>query len=155
MWRQPTTDDFRDAILEDEMAAYGSASIADGKDLATGGNVVEKAMSNAVGTFRAALRSGYTGIMGVKGTLPEDLIPHAMHIAVYTYIGGRARGKITPPREQLYKDAIDMSKRIADGRLHYVDPDDPEDTERPSDAFSVPIFKAKEITLSRARQDGI
>jgi phage gp36-like protein len=155
MWRQPTTDDFRDAILEDEMIAYGSASISDDKDYSLDGNVVRKAMSNAAGTFRSALRSGYTGIMGVKGTLPDDLIPHAMHIAVYTYIGGRAGAKISDPRKQLYLDAVDMAKRIADGRLAYTDPDDAETDEKPSPAFSVPGFKPKRLTLSRKQQEGL
>ena len=42
MWRAPTTDDFRDAILEDELLAWQEASVAEGKDPAS------KAIANAV-----------------------------------------------------------------------------------------------------------
>lgn len=149
MWRAPTTDDFRDAILEDELLAWQEASVADGKDPAS------KAISNAVGTFRAALRSGYKGIMGVAGTLPDDLIPHAMHIAVYFFLAGRGGSQVSDGRRQLYTDALDMSKRIADGRLAYTDPDDAEAEEAVSDSFPKPAFRPKSRLLDRASQSGL
>ena len=149
MWRTPTTDDFRDAILEDELTAWQEASVAEGKD------PTAKAISNAVGTFRAALRSGYKGVIGVAGTLPDDLIPHAMHIAVYFFLAGRGGSQVSDGRKQLYTDALDMSKRIADGRLAYTDPDDVEDEAKPSDSFPKPTFRPKTRALSRDDQAGI
>jgi len=149
MWREPTTDDFRDSILEDELLAWQEASIADGKD------PTSKAIENATGVFRAALRSGYTGIMGVAGTLPHDLIPNAMHIAVYYFLGGRGGAQVSDSRKTLYSDALRMSERIADGRLSYTDPDDVEDTEAPSDSYPKPSFKKKDRRLTRASQSGI
>ena len=137
MWRTPTTDDFRDAILEDELLAWQDASIADGKD------PTAKAIENAVGVFRSALRSGYSGIMGTAGTLPHDLIPNAMHIAVYYFLGGRGGAQVSDSRKTLYTDALRMSERIADGRLSYTDPDDHEDTQKPSDSFPKPSFRKK------------
>lgn len=149
MWRQPTTDDFRDAILEDELLAWQEASVAEGKDPAA------KAIANAVGTFRAALRSGYKGIIGTAGTLPDDLIPHAMHIAVYFFLAGRGGSQVSDGRKQLYTDALDMSKRIADGRLAYTDPDDAEDVEAVSASFPKPAFRPKTRLLDRASQSGL
>lgn len=149
MWRAPTTDDFRDAILEDELLAWQEASVADGKD------PTAKAITNAVGTFRAALRAGYKGIIGEAGTLPEDLIPQAMHIAVFYFMGGRGGTDVSSSRETLYKDAIDMSKRIADGRLAYTDPDDAEDEAAVSDSFPKPAFRPKTRLLDRASQSGL
>lgn len=149
MWREPTTDDFRDAILEDELLAWQAASVAEGKDPAA------KAMTNAVGVFRSALRSGYSGIMGAAGTLPHDLIPNAMHIAVYYFLGGRGGAQISDARAQLYRDAIDMSKRIADGRLAYTDPDDAEADPKPSDSFPKPAFRPRLRTLRRTDQQGL
>ena len=149
MWRQPTTDDFRDAILEDELLAWQEASVAEGKDPAA------KAIANAVGVFRSALRSGYKGVIGAAGTLPDDLIANAMHIAVYYFVGGRGGSAVSDARKQLYQDAIDMSKRIADGRLAYTDPGDDEAEAAPSDAFPKPAFRPKARLLSRTDQAGI
>ena len=148
MWRAPTIDDFRAAILEDEMAAYESASVADGIQ-PTG-----KAIADSIGVFRSALRSGTTGRMGVAGTLPHDLIPQAMHVAVYYFIGGRAGFVLSEPRSTLYKDAIQLTKDIASRKREYTDPDDPEET--PTDGNDPrPTFRRKPITLSRRNQEGI
>lgn len=149
MWRIPTTDDFRDAILEDELTAWQSASVADGKD------PTAKAIENAVGEFRAALRSGYSGVIGVAGTLPHDLIPSAMHLAVFYFLGGRGGAQISDARTQLYRDAIDKSRRIADGRLAYTDPDDAESAPAVSQSFPSPAFIAKTRLLDRDSQGGI
>lgn len=149
MWRAPTIDDFRDAILEDELQGWQDASVAEGKD------PTPKAIANAVSTFRAALRSGYKGTIGIAGTLPDDLIPHAMHIAVYYFLAGRGGAAVSDGRTKLYSDALDMSKRIADGRLAYTDPDDAEDEAKPSDAMPKPSFRKKNLSLSRAKQAGI
>jgi hypothetical protein len=149
MWRTPTTDDFRDAILEDELAAWQEASVADGKD------VTAKAITNAVSVFRAALRSGYKGVIGIAGTLPEDLIPEAMHIAVFYFLAGRGGADVSKGRETLYADAIRKSNRIADGSFAYTDPDDAEDEAAVSDSFPKPAFRPKTLSLSRANQAGI
>ncbi|HOR97082.1 MAG TPA: DUF1320 family protein [Kiritimatiellia bacterium] len=149
MWRQPTTDDFRDAILEDELLAWQEASVAEGKDPAA------KAIENAVGVFRAALRSGYTGVIGPAGTLPADLIPNAMHIAVYYFLAGRGGAAVSDGRAQLYRDALDMSRRIADGRLAYTDPDDAEQDAAPSGSFPKPAFRPKRRLLDRQSQSGL
>ena len=149
MWREPTTDDFRDAILEDEMLTWQDASVAEGKD------PTAKAITNAVGVFRAALRSGFTGIMGVAGTLPDDLIPNAMHIAVFYFLGGRSGARVSDERKLLYNDAIKMSDRIADGRLAYTDPDQIEDKPAPSNAFPKPAFRRRRRLLRRRDQSGI
>jgi len=149
MWRAPTTDDFRDAILEDELIAWQAASVADGKD------PTAKAIANAVGVFRSALRSGYSGVLGVAGTLPHDLIPPAMHVAAYYFLGGRGGASISDARTQLYRDAIDMSKRIADGRLAYTDPDDTEAEAAASASFPSPSFLPKTRLLDRDSQEGL
>lgn len=139
----------RDAILEDELQAWQEASVAEGKD--TTGKVIK----NAVGIFRTALRSGYKGIMGVAGTLPEDLIPEAMHIAVYFFLAGRGGSDVSKGRETLYRDAIDKSNRIADGRISYTDPEDTEAEAAPSDSFPKPVFRKKDRLLRRTDQSGI
>ncbi len=149
MWRTPTTDDFRDAILEDELAAWQEASVADGKD------VTAKAITNAVSVFRAALRSGYKGVIGIAGTLPEDLIPEAMHIAVFYFLAGRGGADVSKGREILYNDAVRKSNRIADGSFAYTDPDDAEDEAAVSDSFPKPAFRPKTRLLRREDQAGI
>ena len=149
MWRQPTTDDFRDAILEDELLAWQEASVAEGKD------PTAKSISNAVGVFRSALRSGYQGIIGTAGTLPDDLIPQAMHIAVYYFLAGRGGSQVSDGRKQLYQDALRTAERIADGRLAYTDPDDAEDAEAVSASFPQPAFHPKTRLLDRASQSGL
>lgn len=149
MWRKPTVDDFRDAILEDELLAWQEASVADGKD------ATAKAIANATGVFRSALRSGYKGVIGIAGTLPDDLIPQAMHMAVYYFLGGRGGAQVSADRKQLYQDAYDMTKRIADGRLAYTDPDDAEDEAAVSDSFPKPAFRPKTRLLDRASQSGL
>lgn len=149
MWREPTTDDFRDAILEDELLAWQDASIADGKD------PTAKAIENAVGVFRSALRSGYTGIMGVAGTLPHDLIPQAMHMAVYYFLAGRGGANVSPGRTKLFDSAERQAERIADGRWSYTDPHDRENKEKPSDAYPKPSFRKKKRLLTRTDQSGI
>lgn len=149
MWRQPTTDDFRGAILEAEMESYQSASVSDTID------PVATAMAQAVTVFRSALRSTYKGIIGVAGTLPNDLIAPAMHIAVYYFIGGRAGQTVSDTRTQLYRDAIRRSERIGDGREAFTDPDDDESTALPSDALPKPAVREKTLTLSRADQSGL
>jgi phage gp36-like protein len=149
MWRAPTTDDLRDAMLEDELLAWQAASVADGKDPAA------KAIENAVGVFRSALRSGYSGVIGVASTLPHDLVPPAMHVAAYYFLGGRGGAAVSDARTQLYRDAIDMSRRIADGRLAYTDPDDAESAAAVSQSFPSPAFIAKTRLLDRDSQEGI
>jgi hypothetical protein len=149
MWREPTVDDFRDAILEDELQAWQDASVADGKD------TTSKAIKNAVGIFRAALRSGYKGIMGTAGTLPDDLIPEAMHIAVYYFLAGRGGADVSAGRTKLYGDAISKSNKIADGSFAYTNPEDVEDEAKPSDSFPKPAFRPRHRLLSRADQQGL
>jgi len=123
--------------------------VAEGKD------PTAKAIANAVGVFRTALRSGFRGIMGVAGTLPHDLIPQAMHVAVYCFLGGRGGARISDARTQLDKDAVDLTKRIAYGRMQYTDPDDTEDAPKPSDAFVGGKFLPRERRLTRKSQSGI
>lgn len=149
MWRTPTTDDFRDAILEDELSAWQAASVADGKD------PTAKAIANAVGVFRAALRSGYKGVIGTAGTLPEDLIPEAMHIAAYYFLAGRGGSEVSKGRERLYSDAVSKSNKIADGSFAYTDPDDAEAEAAVSDSFPKPAFRPKTRLLDRDSQAGI
>ncbi len=149
MWREPTVDDFRDAILEDELQAWQEASVADGKD------TTAKAIKNAVGIFRAALRSGYKGIMGTAGTLPEDLIPEAMHIAVYYFLAGRGGADVSEGRTKLYGDAISKSNKIADGSFAYTNPEDTEAEAVPSDSYPKPSFRKKTRVLRRQDQAGI
>ncbi len=149
MWREPTVDDFRDAILEDELQAWQEASVADGKD------TTAKAIKNAVGIFRAALRSGYKGIMGTAGTLPEDLIPEAMHIAVYYFLAGRGGADVSAGRTKLYGDAVSKSNKIADGSFAYTNPEDTEAEAVPSDSYPKPSFRKKTRVLRRQDQAGI
>jgi hypothetical protein len=108
-----------------------------------------------VGVFRSALRSGYKGIIGTAGTLPDDLIPQAMHMAVYYFLGGRGGAQVSGDRKQLYQDAYDMTKRIADGRLAYTDPDDAEETAATSASFPKPAFRPKTRLLTREDQAGL
>jgi phage gp36-like protein len=149
MWRIPTVDDFRAAILEDEMAAFDTASVAPGID------PTAKAITAATGIFRSALRSGFKGKMGIAGTLPQDLIPQAMHVAVYYYLAGRTGFIVSDGRTTLYNDAIRLTRDIATGKYQYTDPDDLEEEEAPSNAFNVPVFQRKRLTLRRDQQEGI
>ncbi|MDA3925190.1 MAG: hypothetical protein PF904_10890 [Kiritimatiellae bacterium] len=147
MWREPTTDDFRDALLEAEISAFSRASIAQGKD------AVGKAIDNAVGRFRVALRSGSRVTMGADRTLPHDLIPQAMHMAAFYFIGGRVGSKLSESRTILYKDAKELATAIANKTLKYTDPDDTEETQ--TDSVPRPHTTPKTKTLSRAQQNGI
>lgn len=149
MWRKPTEEDFKAAILEAELNAYRNVSIADGI------NPIDKAMDNAVTVFRSALRATYKGVMGVAGTLPTDLIAPAMHIAVFYFIGSRVGVKVSETRTTLYKDAIRRAERIGDGREAFADEDDAEDTAKPSDAMPKPAIRPKTLTLGRTHQSGI
>jgi hypothetical protein len=149
MWRIPTTDDFRDAILEDELLAWQEASVADGKD------VTATAIGNAVKMFRAALRAGYSGVMGVAGTLPDDLIPEAMDVAVYKFLAGRGGAQVSDGRKTLFESADRTRRVIASGTFAFTDPDDAEETAKPSDAFPKPAFRPRKRLLSRESQSGI
>jgi phage gp36-like protein len=149
MWRIPTTDDFRDAILEDELTAWQSASVAEGKD------PTAKALANAVGRFRAALRKGYTGTLGPAGSLPDDLIPQAMHLAVYYFLAGRGGDSVSDGRRTLYQDALRYAERIEDGKASFTDPDDTEAEAVPSDSFPKPAFRPKARLLTRDDQAGL
>ena len=149
MWREPTTDDFRDALLEDELLAWQSVSVAEGKDPAA------KAIDNAIGRFRAALRAGYSGTLGADRTLPHDLSASCMHVAVFHFLGGRGGAAVSEDRRTLYKDAIRLAERIEEGKLAYTDPDDVEDTAAPSDSFPKPAFRPRERRLTRRTQEGI
>ncbi len=149
MWRVPTTDDFRGAILEDELQAWQTASVAEGKD------VTEQAIASAVKIFRSALRAGYKGVMGVAGTLPDDLIPEAMNMAVYLFLAGRGGSDISKGRETLFNSADRTRREIASGSFAYTDPDDAEDTAKPSDSFPKPAFRPKVRKLRRQDQEGI
>ena len=148
MWRIPTIADFRAAILEAEMAAYEAASVADGV------RPTEEAIANSVGVFRSALRSGIAGRMGVAGTLPHDLVPQAMHVAVYYFIAGRAGFKMSEGRTKLYDDAITLTRDIASRKRSYADPDDPEEEPAPPSAPR-PSFRRRPVSLSRKAQSGI
>ncbi len=147
MWREPTTDDLRDALLEAEISAFSRASVAEGKD------PVGKAIDNAVGRFRAALRSGATVTMGADRTLPHDLIPQAMHVAAYYFIGSRPGSKVSESRTLLYNDAIKLAERIEGKTVIYTEPDDTEETEVP--LAPRPHTRPKPKTLSRLQQNGI
>lgn len=147
MWREPTTDDFRDALLEAEISAFSRASVAEGKD------PVNKAIDNAVGRFRAALRSGACVTMGADRTLPHDIMPQAMHVAAFYFIGSRAGAKVSEPRTLLYNDAIKLAERIEAGTVKYTAPDDTEEHDVP--LSPKPITRPKPKTLSRRQQNGI
>lgn len=147
MWREPTTDDLRDAMLEAELSAFSRASVAAGKD------PVAKAIDNAVGRFRAALRSGARVSMGADRTLPHNLIPQAMHVAAYFYIGSRVGAKVSETRTQLYNDAIKLAERIESGAVKYTDPDETEAAVK--HVSPRPISRPKRMTLSRRQQEGI
>lgn len=148
-WRAPTTADFEAAILQDERLAWSSASADPSAD------TVAKAIADAMGRFRSALRAGYKGTIGIAGTLPADLIPSAMHVAVYYFLGGRGGATVGEDRRQLYKDAIRMAERIEDGRLAYTDPDDAEAVAAPSQAAASPVFRPRTRSLTRATEEGL
>lgn len=146
MWREPTTDDFRGVILEAELAAFSRASVAEGKD------TVAQAIDNAVGQFRAALRSGARASMGPNRTLPHDLIPQAMQVGMYEFLC-RANVAVKPARQTLYDNAITLCRDIATGKMKYTDPDEVETTTKR--VSPRPISRPKRMTLSRAQQEGI
>lgn len=147
MWREPTTDDLRDAMLEAELSSLSRVSVANGKD------PVAKAIDNAVGRFRSALRSGARVSMGPDRTLPHDLIPQAMHVAAFLFIGGRVGAKVSAERTKLYDDAVKLAERIESGVVKYTDPDEMETAVK---AVSPrPISRPKRMTLSRRQQEGI
>jgi phage gp36-like protein len=148
-WRAPTTADFESAILQDERIAWSTASA----DPAT--DTTAKAILDATGRFRSALRAGYTGNMGVAGTLPADLITSAMHVAVFYFLGGRGGAQVSEDRRTLYKDAIRLAERIEDGRVAYTDPDDAEAAVAPSMAAASPVFRARARLLTRESQGGL
>jgi phage gp36-like protein len=148
-WRAPTTADFESAILQDERIAWSTASA----DPAT--DTTAKAIADATGRFRSALRAGYKGTMGVAGTLPADLITSAMHVAVFYFLGGRGGAQVSEDRRTLYKDAIRLAERIEDGRVAYTDPDDVEDVAAPSQAAASPVFIARTRSLTRDSQKGL
>lgn len=147
MWREPTTDDLRDCLLEAELSAFGRASVAEGKD------PVAKAIDNAVGRFRAALRSGARVSMGPDRTLPHDLIPQAMQVAAYFFIGSRVGAKVTETRTQLYNDAVKLAERIESGVVKYTEPDETETVTK--SVTPRPVSRPKRMTLSREQQEGI
>lgn len=147
MWREPTTDDLRDAMLEAELSALSRVSVADGKD------PVAKAIDNAVGRFRAALRSGARVSMGPERTLPHDLIPQAMHVAAFFFMGSRAGAKVSDPRTKLYDDAIKLAERIESGTVKYTEPDETETAVKA--VVTRPVSKRRRMTLSRRQQEGI
>ena len=147
MWREPTTSDLRGAMLEAELSAFSRVSVANGQD------PVALAIDNAVGRFRAALRSGARVSMGPDRTLPHDLIPQAMHVAAFLFIGSRVGAKVSETRTTLYNDAIKLAERIESGTVKYTDPDEQETaTKRVSPR---PVSRPKRMTLSRRQQEGI
>ncbi len=147
MWREPTTDDLRDAMLEAELSALSRVSVAQGKD------PVSKAIDNAVGRFRAALRSGARVSMGPDRTLPHDLIPQAMHVAAYLFLGSRVGAKVSDPRTTLYNDAIKLAERIESGTVKYTEPDETETVTK--SVAPRPMSRPKRMTLSRRQQEGV
>jgi hypothetical protein len=123
-WRTPTTADFEASILQDERLAWATASADSSID------TVAKAMADAIGRFRSSLRAGYRGTLGVVGTLPADLIPSAMHVAVYFFLGGRGGSSVGEARTQLalalrqrtfYQPASDLGQVGAQGTRHFFD----------------------------------
>ncbi len=148
-WRAPTTADFESAILQDERIAWSTASADPASD------TTAKAIADATGRFRSALRAGYKGTMGIAGTLPADLITGAMHVAVFYFLGGRGGAQVSEDRRTLYKDAIRLAERIEDGRVAYTDPDDAEAVAAPSMAAARPIFRPRSRSLTRDSQKGL
>jgi hypothetical protein len=51
--------------------------------------------------------------MGVAGTLPDDLIPEAMNMAVYLFLAGRGGSDISKGRETLFNSADRTRREIA------------------------------------------
>lgn len=148
-WRTPTTADFEASILQDERLAWATASADSSID------TVAKAMADAIGRFRSSLRAGYRGSLGVAGTLPADLIPSAMHVAVYYFLGGRGGAAVGESRAQLYRDAIRLAERIEEGKLAYTDPDDTETSAAASEAAARPVVLPRTRRLTRTTQEGL
>jgi phage gp36-like protein len=148
-WRTPTTADFEASILQDERLAWATASADSSID------TVAKAMADAIGRFRSSLRAGYRGTLGVVGTLPADLIPSAMHVAVYFFLGGRGGSSVSEARTQLYRDAIRLAERIEEGKLAYTDPDDTEAAAAASEAAARPVVLPRSRRLTRTTQEGL
>jgi hypothetical protein len=98
-------------------------------------------------------RSGALVSMGADRTLPHDLIPQAMQVAAYFFIGGRVGAKVTETRTLLYNDAIKLAERIESGTVKYTDPEETEATV--THVSPRPISRPKRMTLSRLQQEGI
>jgi hypothetical protein len=145
MWRAPTASDLHVCLMSDEVEGFQVASVTSGQD------ATQAAIDEAVGVFRAAIRSGGKNDLGAAGTLPQECIGPAMDRAAYKFLS-RVGGKIGETRAQLYRDSDAFRKECAAGTLLFAGPDEDDDD---STAAVGPSIAPRTPTLDRASQEGL
>jgi len=136
--------DLQLCLMADEVEGFQTASVSSGQD------VVADAVAEAVGIFRAALRTAGAAL-GAAGTLPDELVGAAMDRAALKFLS-RVGGAVSETRKTLYRDSEAIRRDVAAGKLICAAPDEADDA---AAATLAPSIAARTPTIDRAHQEGL
>lgn len=113
-WTKPTADGLTATLSAAEVTAFGrSAGFEDAA------NVI---LSQTAATVRGFVRAGGVRLSAVDGLVPPSLLAFAYDFAAYRLLK-RMNIRVGEDRRKAYEDAMEMFRRVAEGKMA-VEPDD-------------------------------
>ena len=122
-WTKPTTEGLTATLSSAEVTAFGRS--AGFEDAAT---VI---LSQTAATVRGFVRAGGVRLSAADGLVPPSLLAFAYDFAAYRVLK-RMNIRVGEDRRKAYEDAMEMFRRVAEGKMA-VEPDvDDDGTSLPS-----------------------
>lgn len=122
-WIKPTRDDLTATTSAAEVEAFsGSADF---------GDAVDAVLSQTSAAVRGFVRAGGCRVASGEGLIPPSLLPFAMDFAAYRLLK-RFDVPVGEDRRKAYDAAMDMFRRVAEGKMAVEPDDDAEGTSMPA-----------------------
>lgn len=120
-WNTISTDDVKALLSASEYGSITTASLPDGK---TGTELVEDVIGNAISEARGYIAADVANILGVEGSVPDELRATVLVIIRYRLFTRLPKMKVLLDelRTREYEEAMRKLRDVAAGKFKLVQP---------------------------------
>ena len=153
-WSTISTDDLNGILSAAEYAGVTTASLPDG---VTGPQLVAEVISNAITEARGYISADASNVLGVDGTIPDELRATVLVIVRYRIFTRLPKMKalLDDLRVKEYDEAMRKLRDVSVGKFKLVQPVTPADPAQQAGGGSVSVVSKSNRWATRKKLGGL
>jgi len=153
-WNTISIDDVKGALSAAEYSGVTTASLPDGR---TGTELVEEVIANAISEARGYIAADASNVLGVEGTVPDELRASVLVIIRYRIFTRLPKMKalLDELRTREYDEAMRKLRDVSAGKFKLVQPVTPADPNQQAGGGSIGLISKTKRRMSRDNLGGL